>query len=50
MIMIVAAATAWFGVTFGPVRGVSADIYTKLASTQMGNPDPSGKLLTSGVA
>jgi hypothetical protein len=44
MILAVAAITAWFGITFGPVPGVRADIYMKLASTYEANPDPAGKL------
>ncbi len=42
--LAVAAATLWFGITFGPVREVRADIYMKLASVYGENPAPPGKL------
>jgi hypothetical protein len=43
LIVVVTAATVWFGVTFGPVHNVRADIYMKLASAYSGNPDAAGK-------
>jgi hypothetical protein len=42
-IAAVAAATVWFGITYGPVREVRADIYMKLAAVYGENPDPAGK-------
>jgi hypothetical protein len=43
VIVVIAAATVWFGITFGPVREVRADIYMNLASVYRENPDPPGK-------
>jgi hypothetical protein len=42
MIALVVAVSFWYGISYGPVRGVKADIYMKLASTFSGNPDPAG--------
>jgi hypothetical protein len=42
-IAAVATATVWFGITYGPVRTVRADIYMKLASVYGENPEAAGR-------